>query len=400
MKRVLIVDDDVAVTNYLMVFLMQTEIYESEVVNDSRQVPELLDREAFDVMLLDMNMPGLSGPDVLKLLQERNLQLPVIVLTGFSDVELAVKAMKLGAFDYLTKPVEDEVLLEVLAKAIDHRALHSSIAQLPSEPKREDLARRENFEQLPTVDPAMIRLFAQVEKLAESHFSIFIQAERGSMAALLAEAIHRASPYRDGPFVHVDLPAYDPELLPAVFFGRAPDWSGTREEQPGLLEKAEHGTLFLYCIEDLPAPMQARLLRVIHAGEYYRESSSQVRKIQLRIIASSPVDLSGDEYRDRFSPELIYHLRVNAIRIPPLRERPDDIPLLAGGILEQEGRRQGKPIREISPELMALLQGYRFPGNMKELQQIISSAVAGEETGRLTPEALTRYVYERLRQGG
>jgi len=399
MKRVLIVDDDVAVTNYLMVFLMQTEIYESEVVNDSRQVPGLLDRESFDVMLLDMNMPGLSGPDILKLLQERKLRVPVIVLTGFSDVELAVKAMKLGAFDYLTKPVEDEVLLETLAKAIDHQALHSSIDQLPPEPKREDLTCREIFEQLPTADPAMLRLFAEVEKLAGSSFPIFIQAERGSLAGALAEAIHYASPYREGPFVHVDLPAYDSELLPALFFGRASDWSGTREEQPGLLEKAENGTLFLYCIEHLPVPMQARLLRVIHSGEYYRESSSQVRKIHVRVIASSPLDLSADEYRDRFSPELIYHLRVNAIHIPPLRERPDDIPLLAGQILEQECRRTGKAIRLVSPELLALLQGYSFPGNMKELQQIITAAVAGEEGDTLTPEALTAYVYRRLQQG-
>lgn len=400
MKKILLVDDDIAVTNYLMVFLMQSEIYESTVINDSREIPELLDRENFDAILLDMDMPGLSGTDILRIVKEKKIGAPVIILTGVSDVDLAVKAMKLGAFDYLTKPVEDDDLLEALDNAIKHETLHHSITQLPSKLKKEDLAYAEAFDCLPTIDPVMIRLFHQVEKMAASDLSIFIWGERGTAKEPLARAIHKAGPRRDAPFVHVNAAAQDPERFPADFFGQARDWSGAREERPGFIEQANGGTLFLDEIHHLSLPMQVRLLRVVQTKEYYFESSTKIRNIDVRFIASSNHDLTRKEYKQTFSRDLLYHLMINSIQIPPLRDRRNDIPLMAQYFMEQGAKKAGKEIRKISPEYIDLLKKYDFPGNMQELHDIIATSIVNEENEVITVDSLSPYIHSKLTEPG
>ena len=396
MYRVLIVDDDVAVTNYLMVFLMQTETYESAVINDSRDVPGVLERESFDAILLDMDMPNISGLDILKLVHDRQLNIPTIVLTGVADVELAVNAMKLGAFDYLTKPVDDEHLLEVLANAIEHKSLHHSIKQLPSELSRKDLTYEAAFEHVPTQNPQMIRLFHLAEKMASSDLSIFIWGKRGTGKQSLARAIHNASPRRNEPFVFVDAAAIAPTLFPANFFGQAKDWSGAREARCGFLEEAAGGTLFLDEIDCLKMPMQMRLIRVIQTGEFYREGSTRIQKIDVRFIVASNHDLTSEEYKDSFSRDLLYHLMINSIRIPPLRERIDDIPLLAELFLEQENKKLEKKVTGFAPEFIELLKNYSFPDNLQELRNIIASALVNEESSIITVDSLSPYLRDML----
>jgi len=395
-QKILVVDDDVAVTNYLMVFLMQTEKWEPTVINDSRNIPELLQREHFDAILLDINMPGLSGMDILKIIREKKIDTPVVILTGFADVDLAVQTMKLGAFDYLTKPVEDEHLLEVLGKAIQHRTVHRTITTLPNGLKKEDLAYREAFDKIPTRDPAMIRLFHQAEKMAASDLSIYIWGERGTEKEYLARAIHSASDFREGPFVAVNVEAQDPERFPADLFGQARDWSGTRETRSGFLEEAAGGTLFLDKIEKLTIPVQLRLLRVIQAKEYYLESSSQIRDINVRIIVASRYDLTKDAYKDTFSRDLLFHLMVNYIQIPPLRDRKGDIPLLAHMLLEQERQKTGKQINDFAEDFMHLLVDYQFPGNTQELHDIVAASVVNEETSIITVDSLSPYMRRKL----
>jgi DNA-binding NtrC family response regulator len=397
-NKILVVDDDVAVTNYLMVFLMQTELWEPTVINDSREIPELLQREHFDAILLDINMPGLSGMDILKILREEEIDTPVVILTGFTDVDLAVQAMKLGAFDYLTKPVEDDHLLEVLDKALQHRTVHQTITTLPNGLKKEDLTFQEAFELIPTRDPAMIRLFHQAEKMAASDLSIFIWGERGTEKEYLARAMHSASVFRDGPFVAVNVEAQDPERFPADLFGQARDWSGTREGRSGFLEEAANGTLFLDKVEKLTIPVQLRLLRVIQAKEYYLESSSQIRDINVRIIVASRYDLTKDAYKDTFSRDLLFHLMVNYIQIPPLRQRKDDIPLLARRFLEQERQKTGKQIDDFSDDFIRLLTEYEFPGNTLELHDIVAASVVNEETNIITVDSLSPYMRRKLTQ--
>jgi DNA-binding NtrC family response regulator len=397
MKRILIVDDDTAVTNYLMVFLMQTGVFDPLVVNDSREVETLLAGDPFDLILLDMDMPNVSGMDILRGMRDRGDETPVLILTGVHDVELAVKAMKLGAFDYLTKPVDDDKLLQVMDDAMEHGDLHREIDRIPSTGlTRQDLHNASAFDHFPTQDPALIRVFHQAERFASSDLSIFIWGESGTGKEAIARAVHNASPRRDRPFVAVEVDSKPPEQFPAFFFGQERDWSGSMEEAAGVLEQAGEGTLFLNNIDALTLPMQVRLTRFIQTGEYYRENSTKIRRIDVRMIVSSTKDLTSPEYTETFSRDLLYHLMVNSVKIPPLRERPGDIPLLAQHFLVEESARSGKKIAGFSDEFLDLLAHYPFPNNMQELSTIVAHAVANEESNLITVDSLSSYIRERI----
>ncbi len=398
MKKILIIDDDVAVTNYFKVFLMQTGLFDAKVLNDSREAASLLQNSEFDVILLDMDMPNVSGMDILRDVRKRKLHTPVVILTGVSDVDLAVRAMKLGAFDYLIKPVDDEKLLEVLSGAMEHGEIRQSISLLPEQLSCGDLTFKDAFRHFPTMNAEMIRLFHQAEKIASTDLSIFIWGESGTGKEAIARAIHSASPRRDGPFVAVEAESHDPEKFSAFLFGQARDWSGSREEAPGLLEQAHEGTLFLNNIDAMPIPMQVRLRRVIQTGEFYRENSTAIRKANVRMIVSSTHDLTRPEYKDRFSRDLLYHLMVNSIKIPPLRDRAEDIPVLADYFMKEEAEKTGKKVGGFSTELMDLLTGYSYPDNVQELRTIVASAVAGADAETIGPEALPMYIRDLFRQ--
>jgi DNA-binding NtrC family response regulator len=347
-------------------------------------------------MLLDMDMPNISGMEILRRLRARGDDMPVIILTGVSDVDLAVKAMKLDAFDYLVKPVDDDKLLEVIENAVEHNALHQSIEQLPTDLSRESLDNEAAFEGFPTMDQKMIRVLHQAEKLAESDLSIFIWGEPGTGKEALARSIHGASPRSDGPFIAVEADSHGPDDVPAFLFGQARAYGGEKQASPGVLEEAEGGTLFIDKIEALTIPVQVRLKRVIQTDEYYRESSARIRKADVRFIVSSTRDLTLPEYRDSFSQDLLFHLMVNPVRIPPLRERPEDIPLLASHFLDQEVRRTGRRVEGFDDDFLELLKGYPFPDNMQELRNIIAMAVVNEESERITLDSLSSYVRGRI----
>jgi DNA-binding NtrC family response regulator len=402
MKKILIVDDDPAVTNYLMVFLMQTGLFETKVLNDSREVSGQLGKDDFDIVLLDMDMPNVSGMDILNDIRARGLDIPVVVLTGVSDVDLAVKAMKLGAFDYLIKPADEDKLLEVLDHAMEHRVLHRNIETLPRELTRKDLEHEDAFVHFSTLDKAMIRLFHQAEKIAATDLSIFIWGESGTGKEALARAIHKASPRRDKPFVAAEADSQDPETFPAFFFGQDRTWSGTREESPGLLEQANQGTLFLNHIDALSGSAQVRLKRFLQTGEFYRENSTQIRKADVRMIVASTRDLTAPEYKDSFSRDVLYHLMINSIYMPPLRDRMGDLPLLVEKLLEEESEKAGRKFDGVSQDVLDYLRGYNFPKNVMELRTILAGAVANQDGGSITLESLppsTRQLLEGEKAG-
>jgi len=398
-KKVLIVDDDVAVTNYFMVFLMQTEMFEPTVINDSRLVEELLEKEHFDVIMLDLDMPDVTGMEILGMMMAKEINIPVLILTGVNDVDLAVKSMKRGAFDYLTKPVDDEHLLEVLDSAIEHGAVHSTIDKMPGTLSREDLENKIAFEHLPTQDPSVIRLYLQAEQMAEGDLSVFIWGERGTGKESLARAIHNVSSRASGPFVAVDSASHTPEEFSSELFGRVRDWSGRSKEIPGFLETASGGTLFIDNIENMSLPVQVRLKRVIQTNEYYRDTSTEILKCDVRFIVASTQDLTSSKYRESFSRDLLYHLMVNSIRIPPLRDRADDIPLLAEHFLKEEVERTGKKITGFSGELLDLLKQYSYPDNIQELKNIIACAVVNTNGEVMNRGSLSPYIRERIIPG-
>ncbi|MFH1728597.1 MAG: sigma-54 dependent transcriptional regulator [Pseudomonadota bacterium] len=391
-KQILVVDDDVAVTNYLMVFLMQTEIYEPTIINDPLIVEETLKNHSFSAILLDMDMPGISGTDVLKLLKQKNIKTPVIILSGVNDVELAVGALKLGAFDYLTKPVEDEYLLEVLESAIAHKQTTRSISHLPSKPKKEDLVHKEIFEKFPSKDPQMIRVFHEIEKMALGDLSIFIWGENGSGKEAIAKTIHKVSPRKAKPFIAIDASAIEQAEFAEKFFGKTADWEGKHDYIPGFLEKASEGTLFIDRVNHLSKPIQRRILRVLQKNEYYREGSTEIIVINIRLIVASQVDLRQEEHKDKFSQDLLYHLLINSIHLPSLRDRKVDIPVLAEHFLMIYNERFKKEVKGFDEEFINLLKSYDFPNNVKELKVIIASAVSSTNDKIITLESISEQV--------
>ena len=399
MKKVLIVDDDSAVTNYFMVFLMQTDLFEPTVINDSREVETALAEDEFDVIMLDLDMPNVTGMDILKMMQAKGLNTPVIILTGVSDVDLAVKAMKKGAFDYLTKPVDDEHLLEVLNNAMEHGAMHHQIDQLPDELAREDLDNKAIFKKLPTQDPGALRVLHQAETMAQGDLGVFIWGERGTGKRWLARAIHNASPRMNKPFVALDPSSPKTGNFSVELFGRAQDWSGQFEEVAAWLEKATGGTLFINNIEYLNLSDQLRLNKVLQSGEYYRDNSTEIRKCDIRFIVASPHDLTGLKYHDTFSRDLLYHLMVNSIRIPPLRDRPDDLPLMVRYFMDMEVEKTGKSVSGCSDDLLDLIKNYSFPGNLQELREIVASAIAKTDSDTISIDSLSRYTREKIALG-
>ncbi len=395
MKKVLIVDDDCAVTNYLMVFLAQTELYETAVINDSREFDSVFESEPFDVVLLDMDMPFKTGMDILQYISGRGSPTPVVVLTGVADVDLAVRAMKTGAFDYLSKPVEEEHLLDVLKSAIEHRSTQDSIRSMPQNPERDELLNVEEFSEFPSAHPEMIRLLHKAEKIAKSDLPVFIWGEQGTGKRLLAEAIHKISQRSAGPFVAVNAAEIVAEEFASGFFGAARDWSGASVAKTGFIEEANGGTLFIDGVSLLSRPVQVRLKRVIRTGEYYRERSTEMLQANVRIIVASHEELSGAEAENGFTGDLLYHLKVNSLRIPPLRERPCDIPLLAEMFLKREIERSGKAVEGFSPEFIGVLKRYDFPYNREELKTIVSTSVVTSDGGLLMPRDMPGYVLEK-----
>jgi len=400
MKRIMIVDDDVAVTNYLMVALVQTDRFEPVVINDSRRVLETLERDPADIMLLDMDMPYVSGMDILRRLGDLGVDIPVVVLTGVPDVELAVKAMKLGAFDYLVKPVEDEELVGVLDNALRHHAMNRSIQQLPTELSREDLDDPKAFAHVPTQDAAMIRVLHAAERMARSDMAVFISGERGTGKEALAKAIHKSSPRCSDKCVALDVAAINPDQFPADFFGQAQRWGDQEQERPGFLEKASPGTLFLDNIEQLTMPMQVRLRRVLQEGEYYREASTEIRLSEARFVVSSTCDLTAKEYKGRFDRDLLYHLMVNNLVIPPLRDRRGDIPLLAEHFLKKYSKRFRRRVPGFDQAFLEALASYDFPDNVQELRTIVkASLVATDDDQYIGVDALPAWIRDRIEKG-
>ena len=398
-KRILLVDDDVAVTNYFNVFLAQTGQFETTVENDSRNVMDLLMHNQFDLLLLDLDMPNVGGISILNKMKEMNIDIPVIVLTGVYDVDLAVKSMKLGVLDYLVKPVEDDKLLETIDVALKHSTVDKSIKRLPEKLSRQDLVNQAAFESIITQDPEMTRILHQAEKLASCELCVFIWGESGSGKETLARSIHNASARRGNKFVVVEVNSFDPEEFPSFLFGQAQSWGNKGEERQGFIDEANGGTLFLNHIEFLSFPMQIRLRRFIKTGEYYLEGLTTIKKADVRMIVASTKDLASVKYEERFDRDLLYHLMINSIRIPPLRERKNDIMLLASHFLNLEAKKSGKDIRGFSDECVSLLKNYTYPNNIQELQIIIESAVAKEENDIITLESLPDTLKEKTGLG-
>jgi DNA-binding NtrC family response regulator len=374
--------------------LLQTNAYQvTTLVNSSKAFQELKNND-YDLLLLDMDMPDVSGLEILKHIKDKNIDIETIVLTGVEDVELAVSAMKLGAFDYLTKPVDNEQLLKIIASILENRKnRRETTAEIPF--STEHLKFKDAFKDIITQNEDMIKMFQMVEKIAQSDNSILIWGESGSGKELIAKAIHRISKRRDENFVAVNAGTFANELFSSEFFGHNKGaFTGAIASKKGFLEEADRGTLFLDEIGELALPIQVKLLRVLQEGEFFRLGSTKHQKVDVRIIAATNKDLLAEMKKGNFRKDLFYRLNMSSVYLFPLRERKGDISLLCQHFLKKFNEQNQKNIQKISEPALRLINRYDYPGNVRELMNVINSAVIIETGSELNKKSLPHYFLE------
>jgi DNA-binding NtrC family response regulator len=398
MRKILVIDDDQAVLNYLNIFLLQTDEYEIATLNNSSQAFAELQNNNYDVLILDMDMPEVTGIEILKYISEKSIDIITVVLTGVEDIELAVSAMKLGAQDYLTKPVDNDNLLGVISSALNNR----TIEKLPASDRSaslDNLVFRDAFKPIVSNNDDMIKLFHVVEKMSQTDNSILIWGESGTGKELIARAIHKISNRHDENFVAVNAGSFANEFFASEFFGHNKGaFTGATTDKKGFLEAANKGTLFLDEIGELALPIQVKLLRVLQEGEFFRLGSTRNQKADVRIIAATNKNLFEETKSGGFRKDLFYRLNMNSVYLPPLKERGGDIALLAGHFLEKFAAQNKKEIAKISDQVLYMLSQYDYPGNVRELMNIINSAVIIETHTELRKQSLPQYFLESVDQ--
>ncbi|OGB94809.1 MAG: sigma-54-dependent Fis family transcriptional regulator [candidate division NC10 bacterium RIFCSPLOWO2_12_FULL_66_18] len=339
--------------------------------------------EGFDVVLTDLRMPDVDGMEVLRAAREAQRDVPVILVTAFGSIETAIQAIRQGAYDYVTKPFALEEISLLVGKALEDRRLREENRRL-----REEVAGRYRLHNLLGASPGMQAIFALIRQAAPSDANVLITGESGTGKELVAKALHYNSPRAERPFVPVNCAAVPASLLESELFGHLKGaFTGAVAARRGLFREAEGGTLFLDEIGDMAPELQAKLLRVIEDRAVRPVGSDEASRVDLRLLAATNTDLPTKIQESQFREDLYYRLAVIPIHIPPLRERREDIPLLAEHFLRRAAA-SGKAIRSFTPEAMAALLRHPWPGNARELENVVERAVTLTVGEQITPEAL------------
>jgi DNA-binding NtrC family response regulator len=363
--RILVADDEANLRKVLGA-LLRREGYLVEGVADGAEALERLERETFSAVISDLRMPGVDGMALLKQVQARWPETPVIIITAHGTVDTAVEALKAGAFDFITKPYDQAELTKVVAKAVATRALANRETTGMAAP-----ADRGRFGLIGT-SAAMRKVFEIVEKVAATPSTVLITGESGTGKELIAKALHEHSLRARKPFIKVNCAAIPDTLIESELFGyERGAFTGAVTSKPGRFELAHEGTLFLDEIGEVSTEMQVKLLRVIQEGEFERVGGVSTRRVDVRLITATNRDLAKEVERGAFREDLYYRLNVVPVRLPSLRERIDDIPLLVEHILEKYARRLGKQVERLSDDALALLKRYPWPGNIRELENVL-----------------------------
>ncbi|HEY8553512.1 MAG TPA: sigma-54 dependent transcriptional regulator [Burkholderiales bacterium] len=379
MSRVLVVEDEAVIRQALRRLLERNgyEVAEAGSVAEARANHEL---HAFDVVIADLRLPGAPGTDIIAACAP----VPVLIMTSYGSVKSAVESMKLGAADYITKPFDHDELLLVLSRILEQRRLLRRAQALAA-----DLERDYPVAGMVGNCAAMREVFERIRKVAPTDSTVLIRGESGTGKELVARAVHEASPRRDAPVIAVNCAAIPDNLIESELFGHEKGaFTGAVAEHRGLIEAADGGTLFLDEIGELPAAAQARLLRVLQEGEIRRVGATRSRKVNIRLLAATHRDLEQCVADGSFRADLYFRLRVFEIRLPPLREREEDIEPLARFLLEKTCRRLNRPPARFTDEALAAMRAYRWPGNVRELENAIERAVILCEDGVITPALL------------
>ncbi|MFO1518459.1 MAG: sigma-54 dependent transcriptional regulator [bacterium] len=367
----LIVDDEESVEK-LFERLARQEKYSFAVARNGYEALDCLNKNNVSVVILDMHLPGFTGFQILDHIRTNSSDTETIVITGKAKIEDAVKALKLGAFDYLTKPFDTlELVLSCLRQAIEKTRLKKKIKDL--ELQQPGL---EEFEGLMGRSKPMQEIYKTIQNIGASASSVLLLGESGTGKELVARAIHRTSVRRDKPFVVINCSAISEGLMESELFGHIKGaFTGALQDKRGLFEEAEGGTVFLDEIGEISPNIQVKLLRVLQEREIRRVGGSQTRHIDVRVLAATNRDLTEMIKRGQFREDLFYRLNVICLNLPPLRERAEDIPLLAYFFLKKFTTRMGKNIHDLSLDALQALQQYSWPGNVRELENLIERCV-------------------------
>jgi DNA-binding NtrC family response regulator len=370
MKRdtasILVIDDEPAVRQ-AMTEILKNEGFEVSNAADGSQGLALLKNHAFDLVLTDLAMPGTGGMEILNFLVREQPECPCIIITGFATIANAVAAMRQGAYDYLAKPVDPHELSLVVNRALEHRRLKRENQQL-----KKQLHRRYGFANMVGDSEAITRVFELIRKVADTDSTVLILGESGTGKELIAHALHYNSSRRDGPFIPVNCAAIPEELLESELFGHERGaFTHAIRTRIGRFELAHGGTIFLDEISEMSPSLQVKILRVLQDHAFERIGAVKTIRADLRVIAATNRDLEEMVSRGRFREDLFYRLNVIPIKVPPLRDRAGDVPLLVHHFLQEFSRTKKKPLKRLSPGAMEILRQYSWPGNVRELENLM-----------------------------
>ncbi|MFO7986303.1 MAG: sigma-54 dependent transcriptional regulator [Desulfatiglandaceae bacterium] len=381
--KISVIDDEPIVCREIKRGLSK-ENYDVETFADAESGLSAFEREAFDLVLCDLRLPGLGGQDVLKHIRMHYPHTEVILITGYGSVDSAIEAIRAGAFHYVTKPVKMAEIRLLTKRALDKVALVREREAL-----KEALFAKDRPMEIVGRSKAMNEVFRLIEKVAPLDCTVLIQGESGTGKEMVARALHRRSPRNKGPFVSFNCGGFTEELISNELFGHEKGaFTGANERKIGLLEAAHTGTIFLDEISEMPTPMQVKLLRFVEERVLLRVGGVRPLPVDVRLLAASNQDLADMVKRRVFREDLFYRLNVVAITLPPLRNRQDDIPLLVQHFLSKYSRTFTKEVNGVSSQVMEILSRYPFPGNVRELENIVERAIALSEETELSVQDL------------
>jgi len=392
-KTILIVEDDALVRESLAELLAR-EGYGVSFVGDGRQGFELLDKNSFDVILLDLRLPDMGGIDFLRECRQRCPGTDVVMMTSFGTIETAVEAMRAGARDYLTKPIHDDEIKILLERLFETREIKEENVAL----KEELTEKKSHFHNLVGADPKMQKIYGLIHAIRDTETTVLIKGESGTGKGLIAQAIHYSDPARkNGPYIEVSCGAIPRELLESELFGHVKGaFTSAIRDRVGRFELANGGTILLDEIDSLPPYLQVKLLRVLQQKVFERVGDTKTLRVDVRIIASTNRELEEEIRKGNFREDLYYRLNVITVEAPPLRQRKEDVPLLIEHFLKLFSGRMRRQLQRVDHEVMKLLTDYDWPGNVRELENLLERACVLSRGDTLTVEHLPDDFSERM----
>jgi len=385
--------DDEPIIHDVLGQLLLADGYQVEISSSGEEALAKFEEQKYDLILLDLLMPGLDGLEVLKRIKKVDPEVPVIIITAYGSVESALSAIKMGAYDYIQKPFKNDELLMTISRALEHRRLQEENIRL-----KDELKRKFSFANIIGKSQKMINVFELVKAAAPTRSTILIQGESGTGKELVARAIHLNSDRASYPFVVVNSGSLPPDLLESHLFGHVKGaFTGAVSDKKGLFEAADRGTIFFDEISSISLETQAKLLRVMQDKEFMRLGGTKTIKVDVRIIAATNTDLEELIEQKLFRKDLYYRLNVIKIELPPLRTRKEDIPLLVKHFIDLYNKENKKEVEGVSEDVMEILMDYDWPGNVRELENVLERAVVLSKSRIITRELLPPFLLSSKR---